>query len=96
VAEGPIKPDGTFKAEVSKLTKAMELLRADIEFNEKFKEIVVVKQPPIPVGAYAVKVTSMLSDKTAETKLTVKGPSVFDRLKDQLGILMGKIKHKKG
>ena len=95
VAEGPINPDGTFKTEVSKLTKAMELLRADIEFNEKFREIVVIKQPPIPVGIYTAKVTSMLSDKTAETKLTVKGPSVIDSLKDWIGKLTGKIQYKK-
>jgi hypothetical protein len=94
VAEAPIKPDGTFKAEVSKLTKAMEILRADIGFNEKFKEIIIITQLPIPVGVYTVKVTSMLSDLTAQTKLTVKGPSIIDSLKDWIGGLTGKIQHK--
>ncbi|NWF93215.1 MAG: hypothetical protein HXY46_09880 [Syntrophaceae bacterium] len=53
VAEGPINPDGTFRAEVgdssaAKLTKAMEILRADIAFNEKFESVIVISRPPIP------------------------------------------------
>jgi len=95
VAEGPIRPDGTFKAEVSKLTKAMEILRADIGFDEKFRDFIIITQPPIPEGVYTVKVTSMLSTLTAETKLTVAGPSIIDRLKDWIGKVTGKIKHKK-
>jgi len=99
VAEASIKPDGTFKAELgessmSKLTKAMEILRGDIVADEKFQPIVVITQPPIPEGIYTVKVTSMLSNLTAETKLTVKGPSVIDSLKDWLGKLTGKIQYK--
>lgn len=42
-----------------------------------------------------VKVTGMLSDRTAESNLTVKGPSVVYRLKDWIGSLTGKIQHKK-
>lgn len=100
VAEAPIQPDGTFRAEVgdssaSKLTKAMEILRADITFNEKFESVIVISRPPIPQGVYTVKVTSMLSPLTAETKLNVKGPSVIDRVKDWIGKLTGKIQHKK-
>jgi hypothetical protein len=100
VAEAQIKPDGSFRAEVgessgSKLTKAMEILRAEIAFNEKFESVVVISQPPIPEGAYTVKVTSMLSDRTAETNLIVKGPSIIDRLKDWIGKVTGKIEHKK-
>lgn len=100
VAEGPIQPDGTFKAElgkssINKLTKAMEILRADIVPNEKFEPVVVISQPPIPKGVYTVKVTSMLSPLTAETKLTVKGPTVIDSVMDWIGKLTGKIKHKK-
>jgi hypothetical protein len=100
VAEAPIKPDGTFKAElgrssISKLTKAMEILRADIVPNEKFEPVVVISQPPIPKGVYTVKVTSMLSPLTAETKLTVKGPTVINSVMDWIGGLTGKIEHKK-
>lgn len=99
VAEAPIKSDGTFKTELgessmSKLTKAMEILRGDIVADEKFQPVVVINQPPIPEGIYTVKVTSMLSNLTAETKLTVKGPSVIDRLKDWIGKLTGKIQYK--
>ena len=101
VAEAPIKPDATFKAELgessmSKLTKAMEILRGDIVADEKFQPIVVITQPPIPEGIYTVKVTSMLSSLTAETKMTVKGPSIIDSLKDWIGKLTGKIQYKKG
>lgn len=100
VAEGPIKPDGTFKVElgkssINKLTKAMEILKADIVPNEKFEPMVVISQPPIPKGLYIVKVTSMLSPLTAETKLTVKGPTIIDSVMDWIGGLTGKIKHKK-
>ncbi len=100
VAEAPIKPDGTFRAELgkstmAKLTKAMEILKADIVPNEKFEPVVVISQPPIPEGVYTVKVTSMMSSLTAETKLEVKGPSVVDRVMDWIGGLTGKIKHKK-
>jgi hypothetical protein len=96
VAEAPIKPDGTFKAPVSPLTKFMEILRADVTFDEKFQNVVVISQPPIPKGVYTAKAGSMISKQTAETKLTVKGPTVIDSLKDWIGGLTGKIKHKKG
>jgi len=100
VAEGPIQPDGTFKVElgkssINKLTKAMEILKADIVANEKFEPVVVISQPPIPKGVYTVKVTSMLSPLTAETKLTVKGPTAIDSVMDWIGKLTGKIERKK-
>jgi hypothetical protein len=95
VAEAPIKPDGTFKAAVPPLTKFMEILRADVTFDEKFQNVVVISQPPIPEGVYTAKAGSMISKQTAETKLTVKGPTVVDSLKDWIGGLTGKIKHKK-
>jgi hypothetical protein len=95
VAEAPIKPDGTFKAPVGTLTKVMEILRGDVIFDDKFQNIVVISQSPIPEGVYTAKVTSMLSNLTAETKLTVKGPSVIDSLKDWIGKLTGKIQYKK-
>ncbi len=95
VAEAPIKPDGTFKAPVPPLTKFMEILRADVTFNEKFQNVVVISRPPIPKGVYIARAGTMISKQTAETKLTVKGPSVIDSLKDWIGKLTGKIKHKK-
>ncbi len=95
VAEAPIKPDGTFNAPVPPLTKFMEILRADVTFDEKFQNVVVISQPPIPKGVYRAKAGSMISKQTAETKMTVKGPTVIDSLKDWIGGLTGKIKHKK-
>ena len=95
IAEAPIKPDGTFKASVQPLTKFMEILRADVTFDEKFRNVVVISQPPIPKGVYTAKAGSMISKQTAETKLAVKGPTVIDSLKDWIGGLTGKIRHKK-
>jgi hypothetical protein len=95
VAEASIKPDGTFKAPVPPLTKFMEILRADVTFDEKFQNVVVISQPPIPRGVYTSRAGSMISKQTAETKLTVKGPTVIDSLKDWIGGLTGKIKHQK-
>jgi len=97
VAESLIQPDGTFKAEVSKLTKITEFLRADASFEieKKYKEFVIITNPPIPRGIYTAKVVCLSSDRTAETKLNVKGPSILDRTKDLLGKILGKIRHKK-
>jgi hypothetical protein len=94
-AEAPIKTDGTFKAPVPALTKIMEFLRADVTFNDKFENVVVISQPPLPKGVYIAKVESMISKQTAETKLTVKGKTVIDSLKDWIGKLTGKIQYKK-
>ena len=94
-AEAPIQNNGTFKATVPPLTKIMEFLRADVTFNEKFENVVVISQPPIPKGVYTAKVESMVSKQTAETKLTVKGKTVIDSFKDWIGKLKGKIQHKK-
>src|SRR4030043_762004 len=93
-SEAPIKPDGTFNAPVPALTKIMEFLRADVTFNEKFENVVMISQPPIPKGIYRAKVESMISKQTAETKLTVKGKTVIDSLKDWIGKLTGKIQYK--
>jgi hypothetical protein len=73
----------------------MEFLRADVTFDEKFQNVVVISQPPIPKGTYAAKAESMISKETAETKLTVKGKTVIDSFKDWIGGLKGRIKHKK-
>ena len=93
-AEAPIQKDGTFKATVPPLTKIMELLRGDVTFNEKFQNVVVISQPPIPKGVYTAKVESMVSKQTAETKLAVKGKTVIDSFKDWIGKLKGKIQYK--
>lgn len=93
-AEAPIKPDGTFKAIVPPLTKIMEFLRADVTFNDKFENVVVISRPPIPEGIYTAKVESMISKQTAETKLTIKGKTILDGLKDWIGKLKGRIQYK--
>ena len=97
VAEALIQPDGTFKAEVGKLAKITEILRADASFeiDKKYREFVIITQPPIPEGIYTAKVICLSSDLTAETKLTIKGPSIVDSTKDLLGRILGKIRYKK-
>jgi hypothetical protein len=97
VAEGLIQSTGSFKAEVGKLTKITEILRADagFEINKKYKEFIIITQPPIPEGVYTAKVICMRSNMTAETKLTVKGPSILNSTKDLLGKILGKIRSKK-
>lgn len=92
VAEGDVDSDGNFTAKVGTLAKVSEILRAQIGSNEKMETVIIVSQPPIPEGVYTAKAISMESDKTAECKLTVKGPSMIDSIKDWLGGLMGKIK----
>ncbi len=93
-AEAPIQQNGTFKATVPPLTKIMEFLRADVTFDEKFENVVVISKPPIPEGVYTAKVQSMLSKQTAETKVTVKGKTVIDSFKDWIGKLKGRIQYK--
>jgi hypothetical protein len=93
-AEAPIQKDGTFRATVPPLTKIMEFLRGDVTFNEKFENVVVISQPPIPKGVYTAKVESMISKQTAETKLTVKGKTVIDSFKDWIGRLKGRVQYK--
>jgi hypothetical protein len=97
LAETTIQPEGIFKAEVNKLAKITEILRADagFEFKEKYEEFIILTQPPIPEGVYTAKVTCMSSDLTAETKLSVKGPTLFNRLMDWLGKKKGKIQDKR-
>ena len=53
--------------------------------------IIIITNPPMPAGVYTARAVSMLSDKKAECSLKVKGPSVIDRVKDWLGIKLGKI-----
>jgi hypothetical protein len=93
-AEAPIQQNGTFKAAVPPLTKIMEFLKADVTFDDKFENVVVISKPPIPEGVYTAKVESMMSKQTAETKLTVKGKTVIDSFKDWIGKLKGRIQHK--
>jgi len=91
VAEGNVGKDGTFHAPVEKLTKISDFLRASLGTNKKGENAPVITRPPIPPGTYTVRATSMIADIQAECTLEVKGPSVFDSIKDWLGIKMGKI-----
>ncbi len=94
VADGNVDENGYFKAEVGTLVKITELLRAKLGSNEKMENIVIITQPPIPVGTYTAKAVSMESEREAQCELVIKGPSLVDRLKDWIGGLLGKIQKK--
>jgi hypothetical protein len=91
IASADIRKDGTFDATVGLLTKVSDFLRAKIGSNEKMENIIIITRPPMPAGVYTARAISMLSDKTADCTLNVKGPSLFNRLKDWLGVKLGKI-----
>jgi len=91
IASADIEKNGTFTAPVGTLAKVSDFLRASIGSNEKMENIIVITGPPMPPGTYTARAISMLSDKKAECTLTVKGPSLLDRLEDWIGTLLGKI-----
>jgi hypothetical protein len=99
IADADVDKNGYFTAQIggdqtSLMVKIGVLLRAKTGLNKKGKTMIIVTQPPIPEGVYTVKAVSMESDITAESKLTIKGPSILDRMKDWIGGLLGKIEKK--
>jgi len=94
VADGNVDKEGNFIAKVGILVKVGELLKAKLGSNKKMETVIIVTQPPIPEGVYTARAVSMESDKTAECKLEVKGPSTMDSIKDWLGGVLGKIQKK--
>jgi hypothetical protein len=95
IADGNVDKYGRFTAKVGIIVKVSEMLRAKLGSNKKMETVIIVSQPPMPEGVYTARAVSMESDKKAECKLKVKGPSLGDRLTDWLGGLLGKIKKKK-
>lgn len=91
IADGNVGKDGTFHASVGKLTKISDFLRAELGTNKKGENAPVITRPPMPPGIYTARATSMLADIKAECTLEVKGPSLFNSIKDWLGVKMGKI-----
>jgi hypothetical protein len=91
IADGNVGKDGIFHAPVGKLTKISDFLRAELGTNKKGENAPVITRPPMPPGIYTARATSMLADIKAECPLEVKGPSLFDKIKDWLGVKMGKI-----
>ena len=99
IADADVDKNGYFTAQIggdqtSLMVKIGVLLRAKTGLNKKGKTKIIVTQPPIPEGVYTLRAVSMDSDKTAECKLTIKGPSILDRIKDWIGGLLGKIEKK--
>ncbi|MBU1713109.1 MAG: hypothetical protein KKD47_08400, partial [Proteobacteria bacterium] len=60
-----------------------------------YDQFIVITQPPIPAGVYTARATSMLTNRIAETKLTIKEPSFGEQVKDWLGGMLGKIVDKR-
>ncbi len=69
-------------------------MRAKLGSNKKMETIIIITQPAIAPGTYTARAESMVSDRTAECKLVIKKPSIFDRIKDWIGKLLGKIEKK--
>ncbi|HDQ04300.1 MAG TPA: hypothetical protein ENN23_07025 [Deltaproteobacteria bacterium] len=100
VADSKVNPDGTFQAAVTPLAKVTGILRANITgtYSEdgKYNQILVITQDPIKPGVYTAVATGMLSDQSAETKITFRRPAAANSLKDWLGKRTGKIQDKRG
>ena len=94
IADGNVDQKGSFTAKVGMITKLTDLLRAKTGMNDKMESVLIITQPPIPEGVYTARAVSMKSDRKAECKLTIKGPSCIDSIKDWIGGLMGKIEKK--
>jgi hypothetical protein len=91
IADADVQEDGTFHAPIGTLTKISDFLRAELGTNKKGENAPVITQPPMAAGIYTAKAISMLSDIKAECSLNVEEPALFDRIKDWLGVKMGKI-----
>jgi hypothetical protein len=91
IADADVGKDGIFHAPVGKLTKISDFLRASLGTNKKGENAPVITGPPMPPGTYTARAKSMLADIMAECTLEVKGPSLFDKIKDWLGVKLGKI-----
>ena len=91
IADGNVDQKGYFTAKVGIITKLTDLLRAKLGMNDKMESVLIITQSPIPEGLYTIRAVSMDSDKKAECKLLIKGPSFVDKIKDWIGGLMGKI-----
>ncbi len=99
IADGKVYRDGTFQAKVTPLAKITGLLRANITgtygVDGTYHQILVITKDPLPPGVYIALASGMISDQRAETKFTIRKPALRDRIKDWLGVKMGKIQIKK-
>lgn len=87
---GTADAEGRFTVSVEKKMKIYNLLKADVTFGEK-GAIVLVSGPPVPAGTYTARATGYRSDRQAACALTLAPPSLFDRVKDRLARMLGKI-----
>lgn len=91
IANGEVDKDGTFKAEIGIVTKISEFIRAKID---AINNIIIVYREPIAAGEYNIRASSLMSDTTANCVLIVEEASLTDRIKDWLGVKLGKIEIK--
>jgi hypothetical protein len=91
IADSEVDAEGNFDAEVQKLVKITEFIRAGVTLNDDMETVVVLKEDPMASGTYQVVAESMESDKTAESQIVVSRPSYLDKTKDLLGRMLGKI-----
>ena len=79
-----------FSAAVEKITKIMNILRADFGVGEK-GTFVIISGPPLPTGQYQASATGYQSDRKAVCDFVLRPPGLVDRLKDWVGGKLGKI-----
>jgi hypothetical protein len=95
IADGKIYRDGTFRAQATPLAKIIGILKANItgtyNVDGTYNQILVITRDPIPPGVYKARAHGMISDQSAETTFTIRKSSLKDRIKDWVGVKMGKI-----
>lgn len=99
IADGNVYRDGTFRAKVTPLAKITGILKANITgtygADGTYRQILVITREPIPPGVYKAIARGMISNQQAEADFTVSKPALTDRIKDWLGVKMGKIQVRK-
>lgn len=88
---GTVDEDGNFNDKAQTLVKADYLLNADVTTGKK-GYLIIINKPPIPQGNYLATAKGFESKKSAQTHVTIKGPTLKDYLIDLVGQLLGKVK----
>lgn len=95
-----VNKDGTFQAEMgqsspAKIAKIVGILRGNVSSNENLEPVIVLTKPTIPAGAYTIRASSLMTQRKAETPVTVAEPSILNRIMDGIGGMLGSIVDKR-
>jgi hypothetical protein len=88
---GTVDEEGNFSDKAQTLVKADYLLNADVTTGKK-GYLIIINRPPIPQGSYLATAKGFDSKKSAQTRITIEGPTLKDHLMDWVGQLFGKVK----